>query len=392
MVPIGGPGLSDLRAGLVAAAALGSAAPLHHQAFSCWLQAPTNSDLSNLAAVATANLDAGARSFRDVATLGFASLEADYCRAFLDGLDWLGQRTWFPAQRPLTLEADGVAALGLALAISQHELDRPEWFLKLVTRSASSLPLDQITRSLFIVAAHLVEAPGRLDQNEIASEVRVMFAGSAGITATDEIYAQAWEVLRKSTRDVDQEVRGLVQLKAFDLVADHSLPARIGKLEPIDVVRTLLGVSRSMRRWTWESNPRTPKSQAICWDIQNEYHVQNLLYAILAPLFPDLNDEETIPPIGQKNPRIDLTISSIGTVVEAKFLRPGVSMQKMIDEIAQDVGLYGTDPRWRAIVPFIWDDSARTEEHDKLTAGLKQLDKVIGAIVIPRPAKMPRRT
>lgn len=389
MVSVTGPGLAQLRAGLATAAALPQGAPLHHQALASWLDSASADSLEALVSTATSNLDnAGGRSARDVATLGLASLTTGSTEAFREGLDWLGQRAWFQPQRPMTLEADGVAALGVALAISGHSLECPAWLSNLVTRSASSLTLDPFNRSLFIVSAHLVNAPGKLDQGELVPEVRVVFGGLAGITVSDEVYATAWEALRVATAKAGDEVEALLRLKAFDLVAEHSIPARAGKLEPNDVVRVLDGVSRSLRRWTWETKPKTPNSSAVRWEVQNEYHVQNLLYAILAPLFADLNDEETIPPVGQKNPRLDLTIPSIGTIVEVKFLRPGVSMQKVIDEIATDVGLYKTDPRWTSLIPFIWDESARTEDHAKLVSGLCQMDMVIGAIVVPRPGKM----
>lgn len=389
MVSVTGPGLAQLRAGLATAATLPHNAPLHHRALASWLVGTSRDQLEDLVSIATSNLEnAGGRSARDVATLGLASLTTGSTDAFCEGLDWLGQRAWFQPQRPMTLEADGGAALGLALAISGHFLETPVWLSNLVTRSASSLPLDPFNRSLFIVAAHLIDAPGKLDQGELVAEVRVVFGGSAGITVSEEVYAKAWEALRGATANAGEEVEALLRLKAFDLVAEHSIPARAGKLEPSDVVRVLEGVARSFRRWTWETKPKTPNSSAVRWEVQNEYHVQNLLYAILAPLFADLNDEETIPPVGQKNPRLDLTIPSIGTIVEVKFLRPGVSMQKMIDEIATDVGLYKTDPRWTSLIPFVWDDSARTEEHAKLVSGLCQMDMVIGAIVVPRPGKM----
>ena len=177
-------------------------------------------------------------------------------------------------------------------------------------------------------------------------------------------------------------------LRALDLVADHSLPARMGRLEPSDILTVLEGVHRSLRRWTWDLQAKTRNSSAMHWDVQNEYHVQNLLYAILAPLFPDLNDEETISPVGQKNPRVDLSIPSLRTIIEVKFLRPGVPVQKMISEIAEDVGLYNTDPRWSTLIPFIWDDSGRSEEHAKLIEGLKKFEFVLGAVVISRPGKM----
>lgn len=384
-----GPGLAELRAGLVAASILPSDAPLHHRALAQWLASGTADSWETIKSTATGNLDnAGRRSARDVAALGFASHGRNLAPSLLQGLDWLGQRSWFHSQRPMTLEADGVAALGIALAFSRLAPRCPDWFSHLLTRSASTLPLDPIDRSLFIVGAHLMDAPGKLDQSEIEPELRVVFGGFAGITVPETTYAAAWSALRTAVANTGGEVQARLKLKAFDLVAEHSIPARTGKLEPSDVVRVLEGVSRSFRRWTWETKPRTTTSSAVRWEIQNEYHVQNLLYAVLAPLFYDLSDEETLPPIGQKNPRLDLSIPSIGTIVEVKFLRPGVAMQKMIDEIATDVGLYKTDPRWTSLIPFIWDDSARTEDHAKLVSGLVKLDMVVGAIIVPRPGKM----
>lgn len=384
-----GPGLAELRAGLVAASILPPDAPLHHRALAQWLASGNAESWELIEAAAIENMDnAGRRSARDVAALGFVSHGRESAPSLKQGLDWLGQRSWFQPQRPMTLEADGVAALGIALALSSLGPQRPEWFSKLLTRAASTLPLDPVDRSLFIVAAHLMDAPGKLDPSEIAPEARVVFGALAGIAVPETAYAAAWSALRMAVAHPGGEVHARVKLKAFDLVAEHSIPARSGKLEPSDVVRVLEGVSRSFRRWTWETKPRTTTSTAVRWEIQNEYHVQNLLYAVLAPLFGDLNDEETIPPIGQKNPRLDLSIPSIGTIIEVKFLRPGIPMQKMIDEIATDVGLYKTDPRWTSLIPFIWDDSARTEDHAKLVSGLEQLDMVAGAIVVPRPGKM----
>ncbi len=384
-----GPGLAELRAGLVAASILPADAPLHHRALAQWLASGNAESWELIEAAAIENMDnAGRRSARDVAALGFASHGREPAPSLKQGLNWLGQRLWFQPQRPMTLEADGVAALGIALALSSLGPQCPEWFSNLLTRAASTLPLDPVDRSLFIVAAHLMDAPGKLDPSEIAPEARVVFGALAGIAVPEATYAAAWSALRMAVARPGGEVDARVKLKAFDLVAEHSIPARSGKLEPSDVVRVLEGVSRSFRRWTWETRPRTTTSTAVRWEIQNEYHVQNLLYAVLAPLFGDLNDEETIPPIGQKNPRLDLSIPSIGTIVEVKFLRPGIPMQKMIDEIATDVGLYKTDPRWTSLISFIWDDSARTEDHAKLVSGLEQLDMVVGAIVVPRPGKM----
>ena len=107
-------------------------------------------------------------------------------------------------------------------------------------------------------------------------------------------------------------------------------------------------------------------------------------------MFPDLNDEETLPPVGQKSPRVDLSIPSLGTVVEVKFMRAGKSFQDVIEEIAADASLYATDLRWKSLIPFVWDDTRRVEEHQKLAVGLEQLPMVVGAVVVSRPGKMDR--
>ena len=69
------------------------------------------------------------------------------------------------------------------------------------------------------------------------------------------------------------------------------------------------------------------KWHARQWHVDNEYHVQNLLWVLLAPIFPDLDDEQYLTKIGQKNPRADLYIPSMKLIVEAKFLRAGTNAE-----------------------------------------------------------------
>jgi hypothetical protein len=153
------------------------------------------------------------------------------------------------------------------------------------------------------------------------------------------------------------------------------------------------GVTRSMRRWSWDDVPRTRNSVAARWDIGNEYHVQDMLWAILAPIFPDLDDEEWLKSLGQHRPRADLAIPSLELIVEVKFLRPGGKsmFSDVIQEVATDASTYlqdGSD--YRHIIAFVWDDAARTEEHAELRQGLLRIRGVFAAIVLPRPSKMKR--
>lgn len=166
-----------------------------------------------------------------------------------------------------------------------------------------------------------------------------------------------------------------------------------GRISAQDLVRLLGRIPAGFRNWTWETSPRTPAVPPRQWNVDHEYHVQNLLWAILAPIFPDLDEEQYLAKIGQKSPRADLHIPSMKVIVEAKFLRSGDKMQKVIDEISSDASLYsamGND--CAGIIPFIWDDSARSHEHDYLRQGLKKLPNIIDAVVVSRPSDWVRNS
>jgi hypothetical protein len=150
-----------------------------------------------------------------------------------------------------------------------------------------------------------------------------------------------------------------------------------------------------MRRWTWEDKPRTAgtKSVPVCWHVFNEYHVQNLLWAILAPVFPDLEDEENLPSFGQKHPRFDLGVPSLRTIVEVKFARAGYpsAFASIIGEAAEDASLYrSANSGYDKIILFVWDDSRSSEQHAELKQGLLKIEGIVGAVVVSRPGKMTR--
>ena len=268
---------------------------------------------------------------------------------------WLDKRVWFRPNQAQTLEADGVAALGVALGLKRASADGG-WLQALVVRAASTPDLSALDRSLFVAAAHLIGALGRQDHASMLPEARLALAHVGVGGADDACRAAAWHRILQFTANEEVVPEAVLLLRALDIVTEHSLPARSGRVEPQDVLHVLQRVQHSLRRWTWEDDPRTPRSAIARWAIENEYHVQNLLWALLAPIFFDLSDEETLPPVGQKNPRVDLSIPSLGTVVEVKFMRATTRFQDEIEEIAADASLYETDPRWTSLIPFVETD------------------------------------
>lgn len=178
---------------------------------------------------------------------------------------------------------------------------------------------------------------------------------------------------------VNQEV-ALVPPKGW------SLDDLLGFLEQIPV---------GLKRWTWENVGRTRGAQPVKWRVENEYHVQNLLYVLLAPVFNDIADEVNLQPVGQKNPRIDLYLPSVHTIIEVKY-RKNVkkSFQTLIGEIAEDASLYRADTKYKdaRIVSFLWDCARATQEHAKFKEGVMKIDGINGCVVVSAPSTMDERT
>lgn len=376
----------------------------HVRAFVCWID-PAAHPAPELTALAVeaAGLQGAAFTYRHVAVLGFAASarqeQSDGRDRLAEGLTWLSNRRWFVHGRPPTLEADGIALLGISLALA-------------------NLPPGDDRNKLTTWLAELLQRSGTLCAN--ADWEAALIDAARAITRTEtsdgkrpavRLAALAVALTGRGVLQIDESVETVALASIFELGPGLELgPARAaahlaalrwlvraapravrGRATPGQVVELLSEVSHGLRLWTWEEKPRKRNAQAVRWEIANEYHVQNLLWAILAPIFPDLENEEYLRSLGHKHPRADLVIPSLKLIVEAKFIYKGQESEfaSAIEEVAADAGLYlaGSSP-FNALVPFVWDNSGRVESHGELRNGLLQIPKVVGAVIVPRPGKM----
>jgi len=158
-----------------------------------------------------------------------------------------------------------------------------------------------------------------------------------------------------------------------------------------DLLGFLEHIPIGLKRWTWEDAGRTRGAKPVKWRVENEYHVQNLLYALLAPIFNDIADEVNLQPVGQKNPRIDLHLPSLHTIIEVKFRKDvKKSFAVLIGEIAEDASLYRADAKYNdaRIVSFLWDCTRATQEHAKFKEGVLKIDGINGCAVVSAPSTM----
>lgn len=335
-------------------------------------------------------------SYSQTAAIGFqltaGNAEDDLLAAFRQGASQLAGRTYFSSGRAARFEIDGVALLGLALGYHslKAESTETEWLSSLLGKSIEALSGDPWQASLAQAAWTILS--GSFNWTQIDATLAVSLRSALGQPSEEDEQTAAWQAVVAGIAETDP-----VRCAAFQGVFETCVSA-LARL-PIrgagiaELIEILDGISQSMSHWTYETKQRVRSVVPRCWEIDHEYHVQNLLWTVLRPIFPDLVDEETLKKLGHTSPRYDLGIPSLHTIIEVKHMRGrGQARLKTItDEVAADHSLYlreGTG--YTRMIVFIWDEQRQTEEYKTLRDGLESLSGIERVIILPRPSRMER--
>jgi hypothetical protein len=337
------------------------------------------------------------RSYQAVAALALAStLDTAFPEGttwFHDGLDWaLGTATEVDGAA-VGLAADPPAILAVVSALlrsgdSTRQAAMRDWISSILERFDKRL--GSWERAQLHVAAQIL-GERRFVSSELSEAYCVTRVAVAvptdSLTASDERTIAAAVLTHHA--QVDQVGAAFLLAALLRVKACVVRSIRTDVMSVDDVLVLLRNITRSLRDWTWEDKPRTKRSKARQWHVDHEYHVQNLLWAVLAPVFPDLESEGYSTKLGFTQPRADLLIPSLKLIVEAKFARLGDSLKEVERQLAQDAAMYFPEGGpYDRLIAFVWDDAARTEEHATLIRGLEKLERVAGVVVVNRPAKM----
>jgi hypothetical protein len=344
--------------------------------------------------VRIASVASGAlRTYREVAVLGYAaSLAQDFSTikpSLISGLDWLIGRKPF-AQDPPSFEVDGTALLGIALGAEVTGKGQvKEWMAKFLKYSFE-MRISAWDKCLIAAVAvitgnsDLVPMPSETELADL--RIALSSRGIANLHLFPDDCQHAMHQILDNPDIGKDTARAASRIRVLDWLSYETSLLTKERLTVEDVFHLLERVQVSLKRWRWDEKVR--------WVIDNEYHVQDLLWVILAPLFPDLEDEENLPSLGHKHPRYDLGIPSLHLIIEAKFIRRGTqsAFATITEEIAADHSLYtSVGSQYDKIIVFIWDDSCSTEQHGELKQGLLKMPRIVGAVIVARPAKMARK-
>lgn len=339
----------------------------------------------------------GPRSYQAVGALALATAAPNTdpaCQtAFNEGFDWALGTSPEVDGNPVGLAGDPPAVLAVVAALLRsgdmgRQAAMRSWLASVLDRFGGRLDLWELAQ-LHVGLQHLGEQrPQRPELAQACCVIRVAIAtGNDVVTPTDarEITATVLEHYAR----VDPIIATFLLASLSRAKSSVVRSIRIDAISVEDVLVSLRNVTRSLRDWTWEQKPRTTRSQARQWHVDHEYHVQNLLWVVLAPLFPDLESEGYSAKVGFTQPRADLVIPSLKLIIEAKFARAADSLKEIQRQLAQDAAMYFPQGgQYERMIAFVWDDAARTEEHATLVQGLEKLERVAGVVVVSRPSKM----
>jgi hypothetical protein len=332
------------------------------------------------------------RTYQDVSELSFAAecglLDSTALDRLREGLRWISGRTPRVDGYPADFCTDPFGLLGISLGLRKckNATKSLDWF-----EGACEVADEHVTgwhSSVVALARHVVGGPLK---KVLCPDVQVV-AFSKGLldsAPSATAIANVADELQATALSKMDDVEAVLRLAALRQV-EASLPRlTLHHATVADVVEVLRGIPSGLQRWTWESKGKTSTAQARKWHVDHEYHVQNLVWLVLSPLFPDARYEENKSAVGIVHPRLDIVVASLRLIVEVKFWRKSAKAEQMIRELAEDASLYlTTDTSYNLLVPFVWDDAARTEEHPLLVSGLKAINGISDVVVVSRPARM----
>ena len=103
--------------------------------------------------------------------------------------------------------------------------------------------------------------------------------------------------------------------------------------------------------------------------VEDEYDVQDVLHGLLRIFFADVRPEDVSPHRAGAASRIDFILRVERIAVEAKMMRPGLSVKRVSEELIVDITRYQAHPDCDALVALIYDPNRRITnptalEHD----------------------------
>jgi hypothetical protein len=303
-----------------------------------------------------------------------------------EGLEWLSTVALDRVGAPAPITTDAVAQLAIAPAVRQRPRLEP-WFERVLRHAPGA-------REPAWAGGGAPSILGSTPSGSSHAALRLSLEAAGLAKAGPDEERAVLEALLRDTLP-SEPLHAAVLLSALAWIRRSVPTALPGRAHVEDVIVVLENMQAGLMQWTWETHGRKRRTDPpIRWDVTSEYHVQNLLWLVLRPIFPDLKAEEYVPSTGHHQPRVDLFIPSLRLVIEVKYLakRGQKALREFTIQLEADASAYTrADSPADQMVVFIWDDTNQDEQHARMKAGVASLPQVAGVIIVSRPGKMARQ-
>lgn len=116
---------------------------------------------------------------------------------------------------------------------------------------------------------------------------------------------------------------------------------------------------------------RHRRKGAMSLGFTNEYDVQSLFHALLAPWVRDIRPEEYTPSYAGTATRVDFLLGEHQMVVELKYVRDRAHARKVGDELIVDIAHYGAHPKCQTLWIVIHDPEGLVQNAAGLVSDLE---------------------
>ena len=272
------------------------------------------------------------RDYRDAAAAGYWSailaaartaLPLSLRESFSSELEWMAGRSFrLPNGNMAPFFSDAPALLGLALG-AQHGANEAakekigQWLNGMLAECRQRRGINE-WELCFLAATHHIcggdDKQNKLPQSPQAAASCIALRHckalpcAAGQSLEGEESVLRW--LQSAELKEVRDTQATILAASYDWIIRATPSISIERATVAEVVKVLKGIQASLHRWTWEDKAKTPNSQARQWHIDHEYHVQNLLWIVLKPLFADLVDE-FYPSLLAKRGRVPTSVSHL---------------------------------------------------------------------------------
>lgn len=110
-------------------------------------------------------------------------------------------------------------------------------------------------------------------------------------------------------------------------------------------------------------------------DVQDEYDVQDILFAILQLFFEDIRKEEWIPSYAGGASRADFLLKQESVVIEVKKTRKGMRDKELGEQLIIDIEKYKVHPDCKKLICFVYDPEGRITNPTGIVNDLENSNK-----------------